>query len=70
MLLFSGVSERVRILGKSLQLKVAQLVVAIFAVFILVQMHVVFCSAIQWNPFRKCLRGGFAFCDLSSPLSI
>ena len=51
MLLFSGVSERVRILGrilgKSLQLKVAQLVVTIFAVFILVQMHGVFCSAVR-----------------------
>ena len=70
MWLFFTASERVGILGESLQLKVVQRVVTIFAVFVLVQMHGVFCSAVQWNPFRKCLQGGFALCGVSFPLSI
>ena len=70
MLLFSGASERSGVLGESLQLKVTQCVVTVFVVFVQVQMHVVFCSAVQWNPSRKCFRGGFALCGVSFPLSI
>ena len=70
MLPFFTASERRVVLGESLQLKVAQCVVMAFAVLVQVQMHVVFCSAVQWNPFRKYLRGGFALCGVSFPLSI
>ena len=68
-LLFSGASERGGFLGESLQLKVTQCVVAVFAVFVQVQMHGVVCDAVRWNPFRRCLQGGFALCGLPFPLS-
>ena len=70
MLLFSGASERGGFLGESLQLKVIQCVVVAFAVLVQVQMHGVVCDAVRWNPFRKCLQGGFAFRAVSFPLSI
>ena len=47
MLLFFTASERVGILGKSLQLRVAQCVVAVFAVFVQVQMHGAVCGAVR-----------------------
>ena len=70
MLLFSGASERGWFLGESLQLKVIQCVVAVFAIFVQVQMHGAVCGAVRGDPFRKCLQGGFALCGLSFPLSI
>ena len=47
MWLFFTASERVGILGESLQLKVVQRVVTIFAVFVLVQMHGAVCGAFR-----------------------
>ena len=70
MLLFFTASERRGVLGESLQLKVIQYVVVAFAVFVQVQMHGVVCDAVRWNPFRRCLQGGFAFGRVSFPLSI
>ena len=70
MLLFSGASERGGFLGESLQLKVIQCVVVIFAVLVQVQMHGVFCIAVRGDPFRRCLQRGFAFGRVSFPLSI
>ena len=70
MLLFFTASERGGILGKSLQLKVAQCVVAIFAVLVQVQMHGAVCGAVRGDPFQRCLRSGFAFCGVSFLLSI
>ena len=47
MLLFFTASERRGVLGKSLQVKVIQLVVAVFAVLVQVQMHGVVCGAFR-----------------------
>ena len=47
MLLFFTASERRGVLGKSLQVKVTQCVVAIFVVFVQVQMHGVVCGAVR-----------------------
>ena len=69
-LLNFAASERVEFLGESLQLKVTQCVVAVFAVLVQVQMHGVFCGAVRGDPFRKCFRGGFALVGVSLPLSI
>ena len=70
MLLSFTASERGGSLWKHLQMKVIQQVIAIFTVFIQVQMHRAFCSAVRWDPFRKCLRGRFALGRVSFPLSI
>ena len=47
MLLFSGASERVGILGVSLQVKVIQRIVVVFVVLAQVQMHGAVCGAVR-----------------------
>ncbi len=70
MLLFFTASERGGPLGKSPQIKIIQQVIAIFTVFIRVQMHGVFCGAFRGDPFWKYLQGRFALMGVLLPLSI